>query len=159
MASWGNVISQVEETTFIPPSTVLDTIRIGFVTRPSGVIGERVVPRTAWASGGAGDWIAPLANAVEDLIAGGLASYASYVQQVDPSTQLVADAFTFVVTYDPGDGRPVQEAEATIPVAALTADTQFGGVFASYFGGGSSALDPAQTLRDVYDRLVATANL
>lgn len=153
------VIDQSPATQVLGQNQVLDAERVEFTTRPSGIYGQRLVPLAAWNEQGADAWIAPLAEAVENLIAGGLASYATWVQIVDPTTELLADAFEFIVTYDPGDGRPIMSATALVPVTALTIDTGFSGVLATYFGGSSSTLDPAQTLRDVYDRLVATANL
>jgi hypothetical protein len=159
MAQSYTVIAQTPTVQVLSPTQVIDAQIVEFVTHPSGVSAQRVVPLAQWEAGDAAGWIQPLADAIEGMISGGLASYASWVQQIDPATGLLADAIAFVVTYDPGDGRPIQEAIATIPVAALTLDTQFGGVLASYFGGGSSTLDPVQAVRDVYDQLVATTNL
>lgn len=159
MAASFIVVSQDPETQVFGDNTVAEMMRVGFVTKPSGVAGSRLVPRQAWNEQGTAAWIQPLAESIENLISGGLASYATYVQIVEPNTGLIADAFEFVVTYDPGDGRPLQQATTTVPITALTADTGFGGVLNTYFGGGGSALDPAQALRDTYDDLVATANL
>lgn len=159
MAASFVVLNQSPATQIIGPQQSVDVERVEFVTKPTGIYAQRLVPRTAWADGGAAAWIAPLADAIEGVIAGGLASYATWVQEADPATSLLVDSMAFVVTYDPGDGRPIQEAVATVPLAALTVDTQFGGVLATYFGGGSTALDPQQAIRDVYDALVATAGL
>ena len=153
------IVDQSPVTQVLGPTQVVDAERVEFVTKPTGIYAQRIVPLAAWNQQGAAAWIAPLADAIENMIAGGLASYASWLQTVDPGTGLLTDAVAFIVTYDPGDGRPVMSAEAVVPVASLTVDTQFGGVLASYFGGGSTALDPVQTVRDVYDNLVATAAL
>lgn len=159
MAASYVVVDQNPVTQVLGPTNVLDAERVEFVTRPTGVYAQRIVPLQAWQSEGADAWIAPLAEAIENMIAGGLASYATWVQNVDPATGLLTDAIEFVVTYDPGDGRPVMSAVASVPVASLTLDTQFGGVLNSFFGGGGAALDPAQEVRSVYDALVATAGL
>jgi hypothetical protein len=153
------VVDQSPVTQVLGPNQVIDAERVEFVTRPSGIYAQRIVPLAAWESEGSAAWVEPLATAIENMIAGGLASYATWVQTVDPATGLLADSISFVVTYDPGDGRPVMSAEATVPVASLTVDTAFGGVINSYFGGGSAALDPQQEVRNVYDALVATAAL
>lgn len=159
MAASYTVLAQTPTVQVLSANEVIDAQVIEFITHPSSVIAQRIVPLAQWTAGDAAGWIEPLATAIENMIAGGLASYASWVQTIDPATGLLADAIAFVVTYNPGDGRPIQEAIATVPVSALTLDTQFGGVLASYFGGGSSTLDPVQAVRDVYDQLVATANL
>jgi hypothetical protein len=159
VASWGSVVSQTPGTQVLSPTQVLDIMRVGFVTSPTGVYAERMVPVAAWKAGGAADWIAPLATAIEDMISGGLASYAYWGQEVDPATNLLADFVSFVVTYDPGDGRPVQEAIATVPVADLTTDVQFFDV-GRFFPGqtGAPSQSPQDVVRATYDRLVATAN-
>lgn len=159
MAASFTVVDQSPVTQVLGPTQVIDAERVEFVTKPTGIYAQRIVPLAAWNAEGSAAWIAPLADAIENMIAGGLASYATWLQTVDPATGLLTDAISFIVTYDPGDGRPVMSAEAIVPVASLTIDTQFGGVLSTYFGGGSTALDPQQTVRDVYDTLVATAAL
>jgi hypothetical protein len=128
---------------------VIDTEEVGFVTIPSGVYAQREVPRTAWLAEGAAAWVGPLATAIENLMAGGLATSASFVQDVDDSG-LIADYLDFLVSYTPPGGLGFTlTATVRINVNALTLDIGFG----SFVGG-----DPAQQLRDAYDRLVATAN-
>jgi hypothetical protein len=153
------VVDQVPIVQVLGPNNVIDAERVEFVTKPSGVYAQREVPIQAWNAQGADAWIAPLAEAIEGMISSGLASDASFVQDVVDGTNLLRDFIEFVVTYDPGDGRPIMAALARVPAAALTVDTGFGGVLATYFGGSSTALDPQQAVRDVYDNLVATANL
>src|SRR4051794_4250166 len=100
-------VDQSPATQVLGPNQILDAERVEFVTKPSGVYAQRLVPRTAWEAEGSAAWIAPLATAIENMISGGLASYATWLQAIDPGTDLLTDAIEFVVTYDPGDGRPV----------------------------------------------------
>lgn len=159
MAASYSVISQTPTIQVLSPTEVIDAQIVEFVTHPTGITAQRIIPLAKWQAGDAAAWIQPLADAIEGMISGGLASYATWQQAIDPGTGLLTDVIQFVVTYDPGDGRPIQEAFASVPVASLTLDSQFGGVLATYFGGGSSTLDPVQAVRDVYDTLVATAAL
>lgn len=153
------VVDQAPVVQVLGPNQVIDAERVEFVTKPSGVYAIREVPLAAWEAEGSAAWIAPLADAIENMIAGGLATDASFVQDTVEGTNLLRDFIEFVVTYDPQDGRPVMSALARVPVASLTLDTGFGGTLATYFGGSSASLDPAETVRAVYDALVATANL
>lgn len=151
MAAGYTVVSQDRTVQVLSQTEVADVERVGFVTKPTGIYAERLVPYASWLALGAAGWIEPLAQAIENLISGGLASFATFVQDIDPSG-LLADFLDFLVVYQPsgGIGLP-QTTTVRIPVNTLTLDTSFGGVIAS--------LDPAQTLRDAYDALVATANL
>lgn len=159
MAASYLVLDQTPTIQVLGPNNVLEVERVEFVTKPSGVYAQRLVPIDAWKAQGSAAWIAPLADAIEGMIAGGLAATATWLQTIDDGTGLLTDAIAFVVVYDPGDGRPIMSAQAVVPVASLTLDTGFGGALASFFGGGASGLDPQQAVRDVYDALVATAHL
>lgn len=159
MAASFNVIAQYPTVQVLSPNEVIDVQAVEFVTVPSGVIGTRLVPRAGWIASGAEGWIAPLAQAIEDMISGGLASYATFVQSVDPGTGLLTDAYEFTVVYDPGDGRPVQSAVATVPAADLTTDSQFFDVGRFFPTGGAPSQSPQDAVRAVYDRLVQTAAL
>jgi hypothetical protein len=159
MADNYQVVSQRESVQVLSQTQVADVEIVGFVTKPSGIYAERVVPLAAWQAQGAASWIEPLASAIEGLISGGLASSGTFVQDVDASG-LLADFIDFTVSYTPSDGGVLQmTTEVRIPVNALTIDQSFGGALATYFGGSSSTLDPAQALRDAYDTLQATAGL
>lgn len=134
----------------LSPQQVIDVEEVGFITSPSGIYAQREVPYTAWSQEGADAWIAPLATAIEDLISGGLASSASFVQDVDDSG-LLTDYIEFTVTYTPNTGLGLPMSTfVRIPVNALTLDTQFG-----TFTGTS----PADQLSAAYQALVATAGL
>lgn len=136
-------------------STVVDVERVPFVTKPSGVEGWRYVPYEAWLAQGAAPWIGPLAQAIEDLISGGLASYAVMVEDIDPATNLLTDFVQCTVTYDSPSGGFTSSTTVDVPVNLLTVDTSFFGSI----GGIGAGPSPADMLRAAYDQLVATANL
>ena len=139
----------------LSPTQTLDVERVPFTTRPSGVSGWRYVPLDAWLAQGADAWIAPLATAIEDLISGGLASYAVMIEDVDPSTNLLVDYVEFTVAYTSPDGSFTSTTRVDVPVNLLTLDTGF---FGSIGGTGGTA-SPADMLKAAYDQLAATAAL
>lgn len=139
----------------LSPTEVADVERVPFVTKPSGVSGWRYVPIDAWATEGAAAWIGPLATAIEDLMAGGLASYAAMIEDVDPATNLLADYVEFTVAYTPPGSGFTSTTRVDVPVNLLTLDTGFFGSF----GGTGGLPSPTDMLRAAYDQLVATANL
>lgn len=151
MAAGYTVVSQSKTVQVLSANQVIDVEEVGFVTSPSGVYAQRLVPFAAWAAQGAAAWIAPLAQAIEDLIAGGLAIGGQFVQDVDPVSQLLADFVEFTVAYDPGGGVLPMTTQVRVSVEALTADSAFGAFV--------PGLDPAKQLRDAYDALAATAAL
>jgi len=150
MADNYTVVSQRRTVQVLSPQEVIDVEEVGFITKPSGVYAQREVPLAAWSAEGAAAWIGPLATAIEGLISGGLATSASFVQDVDDSG-LLTDYVEFVVTYTPTDGLGLPMSTfVRVPVNALTLDTQFG----TFLG-----TSPADQLRAAYDALVATAGL
>jgi hypothetical protein len=154
------VVSQRRTVQVLSPTQVADVEEVGFVTHPTGIYAQREVPYQAWAAEGAGSWIGTLATAIENLISGGLATTAMFVQDVD-TTGLLTDYLDFTVSYTPssGPGLPMTTT-VRVPVNALTQDQSFGGAIDTYFGGSASpTTDPAQALRDAYDALQATAGL
>lgn len=150
MATDYTVVSQRRTVQVLSQTQVADVEEVGFISHPSGTYAQREVPYISWLASGSDAWIEPLAAAIEGLFSGGLASAASFVQDVD-TNGLIADFLDFTVTYQPtgGLGLPMST-EVRIPVTALTLDTQFG----SFLG-----TSPADQLRAAYDALVATANL
>lgn len=151
------VVSQRPTVQVLSGNQVADVQEVGFVTSPSGVYGQRYVPQAAWLAEGAAAWIGPLADAIENLISGGLASFMTWVQDVDPVTGLLTDYYDVTVEYDPGDGRPVQTGSVRIQLNLLTLDTQFGSFLTS--GPGGATQDPVEAVRQAYDALRYTANL
>lgn len=156
MASYA-VVSQRPTVQVLSGGNVADVQEVGFVTSPSGVYGQTEVPRSAWLAEGSDTWIQPIAQAIEDLISGGLASYMTFVQDVDPVSGLLVGYYDVTVTYDPGDGRPVQVGSVRVSLSSLTLDTGFGSFLTP--APGQATGDPVQLVRDAYDALVATANL
>lgn len=142
----------------ISQTQIADVQRLGVTTKPTGIYVETQVPWAAWEAEGAAPWAGPLATAIESLVSGGLATYATFAQDVDQSG-LIADFLDFLVTYSPPGGSPIPlTTTVRIPVPSLTIDTGFGGALNTYFAGASGVLDPAQALRDAYDALVKTVN-
>ena len=131
---------------------------VPFVTKPSAVSAWRYVPIDAWQAEGAAAWIEPLASAIENLLSGGLASYAVMIEDVDPATNLLTDFLQATVSYAAPSGF-TSTTTVDIPASLLTVDTSFFGVLASGFGGGGGLQSPADMLRAAYDQLAATAAL
>lgn len=157
MAAGYTVVDSDKTVQVLPGDQAIDVQQVGFVTSPSGVYAVRLIPWQQWLSGDRTAPIQQLAQAIEDLISGGLAVGGDFVQDTDPVTRLLTNSIEFVVAYTvPASGLQLTT-RVRIPVNALTVDTAFGGALATYFGGSSSTLDPAQALRDAYDALAATA--
>lgn len=138
-------------------TSAIDALFCTIVTSGSGSIVNRTLPKSAFDAGGGSGALESLATAVDEAISGGLAIFAVGTQGVDDAG-LIFDAVTFTVEYTPPSGSlgPITTT-VEIPVDVLTADTQFGGALATYFGG-SGQQSPQQTLRDAYDRLAAMAS-
>jgi hypothetical protein len=133
----------------LSPTLAVEAIYCTIQTSPSGSIVQRAVPKTEFASDQGEGILSSLATAVEDMIAGGLASSASGTQGVD-SSGLIFDAVTFTVQYTP----PTLIAgtlttTVDVPVDVLTADTSFG----SFLTGGSAQ----ERVKAAYDSLVKLA--
>lgn len=104
----------------LSPTQVLDVERVAAVTIPSGIYFERIVPLTIAGTSGAGDYIAELADAIEQRISGGVASTAAFAQDVDDNG-LVQDVIEFVIEIaGPPQGGGTFSTTASVPVALLT---------------------------------------
>jgi hypothetical protein len=133
----------------LSPTLAVDAIYCTIITAPSGSVVQRAVPKTEFQSDAGAGILNSLANAVEEALAGGLASAAVGTQDVDESG-LLYDAVIFTVEYTPPNLiAGALTTTVTIPVDVLTADTSFG----SFLTGGSAA----DRLRAAYDKLVALA--
>jgi hypothetical protein len=99
---------------------VIDVERVAATTVPSGVYFERVVPLTIFGTAAATDYIAELAEAIEQRIQGGIADSASFTQDVDASG-LVFDAIEFLISIvGPPEGGGTFSTTVTVPVNLLT---------------------------------------
>src|SRR5437016_12595029 len=103
MASSFVVVSQTPDVQVLGPTQVLNVERVGFVTQPTGIYVEVPVPRLAWLEESQEANLAAFADAIEGLIAGGLAAGGSYVNDLDESGLLV-DYIDFVGQYTPPGG-------------------------------------------------------
>ena len=148
MAANYQTIDSYRDVQVLSASSVIDVQIVSAVTKPSGVTFSRAVPYQEWINQTGFDVIGQTATAIEDLISGGLASGGSGAEEVDASG-LLQFVVEFVVQAQTPAGMPGPfQTTVTIPVEALTLDTQFG----SFLTGGS----PADQLRAALDALNAT---
>lgn len=116
------------------PQTVVDVLRIGFQTIPSGVVAYANAPGkkkpgqsgAALAAQLADTYIAPLATGIERVMGLGFVVSARHEEDVNPSG-LIVDRLAFVVEFVPTTGAMVGEfqAEVTIPIFALDEPSMF----------------------------------
>lgn len=112
---------------------------------PSGSILLRTVPEPLFEKNEGEPILSSLSDAVENLIAGGLADAAAGVQGVDKS-ELLYDAVLFTVSYQPA--KPVPGTlSATVEIRVNVVDTDVG--FGSFLRGG----DAATQLQDAIAKL------
>jgi hypothetical protein len=108
MADGWEVVSTQRTPQVLSASEVIDAMQIGFVTRPSNVYMQRVIPYSSWqtlqGAQGLGFWVAPVRDAIENAIADGSAIGATFVQDVDPATSLLTDFMELIVGYTPPGG-------------------------------------------------------
>jgi hypothetical protein len=121
----------------LSPTLTIDTVRCTTRTSPTGIILDYQIPTTLFDIDQGAGRLNVLSQAVEDLISSGFASGGYGVQTIDPSTNLLAEAVSFTVSYTPpgGLGIPLTVNEE-IPVDAILAPAELGGFFV-----GVSALD------------------
>lgn len=123
-------------------TSVVDIQRVAALTQPSGIYFERVVPLTIFGTAAADAYIAELAEAIEQRIAGGLADTASWSQDTDANGLLV-DVIEFVISI-PGPDVGGQTFSTTVPVPVNLLTAGLGG----QGGGADTLLDNAlQQLR------------
>jgi hypothetical protein len=153
------VVGQFRDIQVLGPTNVMDVQRIQFVTSPSAIYAEFPVPLSTAGKPGplftpaqVDILIGPLAESIENLIAGSAATTASYLQDVTDSG-LLADYLDVVVEYDPADGfRPPMTTTVRIPLDAFLAaggDPWFARLAAS----------PQSLVDEAYQALAGTANL
>lgn len=123
----------------------LATIR----TTPSGAIVTLGVPKSIFDTAAGNNVLNDFAQAVEDLLAGALASGAVGVQGIDEQG-LVYDAVAFTVVYEPATPRlGTISTVVEIPAGVITADPSF----ANFLTGGSAT----ERLAAAYANLKALA--
>jgi hypothetical protein len=126
-------------------TTVVDIQRVAGLTQPSGIYFERVVPLTIFGTGAANDYVAELAEAIEQRIQGGIADTASWTQDTDANGLLV-DFIEFVISIPgPPEGGGTFSTSVPVPVNLLTA------------GLGGSGTQADQMLDTALQQLRATA--
>lgn len=151
MAADYTVVSQRATVQVLAANQVISVEEVGFSTKPSGVYAQVYVPIAEWKADHGQPYISALAQGIENLISGGLADSGTFAQDIDPSTELLADFIDFTVSYTPPNGLLPMTTVARVPVTLLGIDTGFG----SFLEGGTAA----DILRAAYDALVATAEL
>ena len=104
-----------------PSGAVIDAEIVRFTTKPHGIHSQAVVPLTAWQAGKSGSYIEPIATAIEAILHDGLASGASFAQDVDAQTGLLVDSMAFTVSYTPKGTEGAFTTTVTIPIGELVA--------------------------------------
>jgi len=145
------VETQVRSVQVLSPTQVLPVQQIGIRTSPSAVYVEYPVPLSLWDGTDAPAVLEPLAQGIEGVIAQGLCSGGSYVQDYDKNGLLV-DYFDALVEYiPPGPLGIAQSTSVLIPLEAFLAST--GDPFFTRLPGAS----PQAVLVEAYDKLVAAS--
>lgn len=135
MAQNYTVISSFATVQVIDPTTVVDVLRIGFRTIPSGIYGRANAPykdvggfKVADADQAASLFIGPLATGIERAVGTGRVSGMSAVEDTNASGLLV-DYMDVTVFYSPNTpAQPLTfEAVVRIPVFAFEGEDAFFG--------------------------------
>jgi hypothetical protein len=150
MAASYRIVSELRTVQVLSQTQVSDVQQVGFIAYPSGTYCQTEIPWDAWVLEGPAAWVQPLAQAIEDLIAGSGATAATFVQDVDASG-LIADFLDFTVSFTPtgGTGIPLTTV-VRIPVTWFGIDTSLAT---------AAGMNPAVAIHDAYERLVADAGL
>jgi hypothetical protein len=122
-------------------SQVVEVERIEAATVPHNVGFWRYVPIAAFNAEGSDPWLEPLAAAIEQRLASGLADDAAMVEDTD-AFGLVQDFIDFIVSVPPGPGKVGPfTATVRVPVLLLTADVGLvGGAVSDLFDTALAAL-------------------
>ena len=155
MAEQYTLIGSYPTVQVVSPQQVVDVLRIGFRTIPSGVVAYANAPGKKAAGQSAGAFVAqlaslyigPLALGIERAMGLGYIAAATHEEDVT-AAGLLTDLISFVVEYDPdsiSQPGPFQ-IEVRIPIFAFDEPTFFGAL----------VLDP---LNEAYAELQALAGL
>lgn len=112
------VVSQRQTVQQLSSGSVVDVEAVGFQTSPHNVYCEVLVPILDWQNGNSATYINPVATAIESLMSSQPVSSASFTQDVDPATNLLADYVSFIVYVTP----PGTLAAMTATVRVLVSD-------------------------------------
>lgn len=124
MADNWTVVSTQRTPQVLSATEVIDAMVIAFVTRPSNVFAQRVIPYSSWlllqGAQGLGFWLDPIRDAVEGAIADGSASGATFLQDIDPASGLLTDFIEFTVSYTPSGSLGTLTDTVRWPIDTLT---------------------------------------
>jgi hypothetical protein len=144
------VETQVRSVQVLGPTQVIPVQQAGIRTSPSAVYVEYPIPLPMWIGNDCPAVFVPLSDGIEGVIAQGLCSGGSYVQDYDKNGLLV-DYFEALVEYTPSGGLGItQSTTVLIPCAAFVGLS--GDPFLVNLGG-----SPQSLLAEAYDHLVAAA--
>src|SRR5512146_1514515 len=99
--------------------SIIDAEIVKFTTKPHGVHAQVVVPLKAWKDGRTNAYVEPVAKAIEAILTEGLASGATFAQDVDEQTNYLADFMDFTVRYEPKGSSRSFATTVRIPVSEL----------------------------------------
>lgn len=109
------VVAQDPDVQVLGPRNVLDVQRVTIRTRPHGALLEYPIPKILWPDAGGAIILESLASGVENMLAQGFATAATYVNDVD-ETGLLVDYVEFVVQLRDAAGRLLpQTTTARVP--------------------------------------------
>jgi len=151
MASYTTLGGGTQEVQVLSPTLTLDVQVQPFVTQPSGVFAQFPIPYVDFIAQGVGQWLGPLADAIEGLIANTAAVDATFAQDVDASG-LITDYLDFIVEYTPpGRFGPPMQTTARVTMGSLISSSD---PFFSRLGG-----SPESIIGEAYQALVAASEL
>lgn len=138
---WVQVVSQTQ---------VVPVQRVNIYTIPHASYIVVNVPANEWAAGRQDKYLHPVAAVVEQIWADGFISGTQFVQDTDPSTQLLADFLNFVVSYTPAGGLAIPYTTVVrVPVPALSSELAF--------TSSTSGMPYGEQIAHAYNQLVLTS--
>lgn len=115
------VVSQRHTIQQLATGQAVNVESVGFQTIPSNVYCEVLVPLTDWTNNNSAAYINPVATAIETIMAGQPVQSANFTQDVDVSTNLLADFEDFIVFYAPAGAHSAMTTTVRIAVSELAA--------------------------------------
>lgn len=149
MAKQYVTVSSSQTVQILSQTSSADVEAVAIYTQPSNVYTVVLVPLKQWQDGNEAEYLGPVAELIEGLIAGGLISGMVYVQSAD-SSNLLAGFMQATVVYTPTAGLAQSfTTKVLIPMTALVSLDAFN-TYSTSDGGN----DPILV---AYNRLKATA--